>query len=107
MLSISKKEGVSKLWLGNGATIIRIAPYAAIQFTTYEQAKKVCPGKGEKVKLLISFRSGNEFHSKHELTSWYQVIIGDNPTHSKRTPFIHMLCGAIAGTVSTGTFKFL
>jgi len=39
--AIYQREGISKLWVGNGATIIRIAPYAAIQFMTYEKAKQV------------------------------------------------------------------
>lgn len=41
MNSIYQREGITKLWVGNGATIIRIAPYAAIQFMTYEKAKQV------------------------------------------------------------------
>lgn len=28
---------------GNGINCLRIVPYSAVQFTTYEQLKKVCP----------------------------------------------------------------
>lgn len=36
-----KEEGVKGLMRGNGINCVRIIPYSAVQFTTYEQLKKV------------------------------------------------------------------
>ncbi len=38
---ILSREGFVGLWRGNMATVLRIFPYAAIQFLSYEQFKKV------------------------------------------------------------------
>ncbi|XP_078328680.1 mitochondrial coenzyme A transporter SLC25A42-like [Crassostrea virginica] len=41
LMDTVKKEGVSKLWRGNSATMVRIIPYASIQYAAHEQYKRL------------------------------------------------------------------
>lgn len=41
LIDMAKKEGWGGFFKGNGTNVIRIAPYSAIQFLSYEKFKKV------------------------------------------------------------------
>ncbi len=45
--NIVRKEGVLKLWKGNALNCIRIVPYSALQFGTYENCKNRISVSGE------------------------------------------------------------
>ncbi|KAJ7559694.1 hypothetical protein O6H91_04G096900 [Diphasiastrum complanatum] len=40
LLCVSKTEGVGGLYRGNGASVLRVVPYAALHFMTYEQYRR-------------------------------------------------------------------
>lgn len=42
LTAIVKQESIFALYKGNGAQMVRIFPYAATQFTSFEIYKKVC-----------------------------------------------------------------
>jgi len=41
LVSIYQKEGILGFFKGNGTNVIRIAPYSAVQFASYERYKQV------------------------------------------------------------------
>lgn len=50
---VAQSEGTRDLWKGNSATLIRVFPYAAIQWASYEQYKK----------LFLEDKRSNEPHT--------------------------------------------
>ncbi|PLW36950.1 hypothetical protein PCASD_06664 [Puccinia coronata f. sp. avenae] len=58
LVKIGKEEGWQGYFKGNGINVIRIAPYSAIQFTTYEMAKKVLTSLSASEQLSTPLRLG-------------------------------------------------
>ncbi|XP_011050870.1 PREDICTED: mitochondrial coenzyme A transporter SLC25A42 isoform X2 [Acromyrmex echinatior] len=54
-----RTEGLLSLWRGNSATMVRIVPYSAVQFTAHEQWKRILNINGmEREKPWASFLAG-------------------------------------------------
>ncbi|KAG7200990.1 hypothetical protein KM043_003346 [Ampulex compressa] len=55
-----RTEGLLSLWRGNSATMVRIVPYSAVQFTAHEQWKRILRVNGtEAQKPWLSFLAGS------------------------------------------------
>ncbi len=59
--AISRREGFRALFLGNGAQMVRIFPYSAVQFTAFEFYKNRLPAviPLAKESHLVRFMSGS------------------------------------------------
>ncbi|XP_043267259.1 mitochondrial coenzyme A transporter SLC25A42 [Venturia canescens] len=53
------KEGLMSLWRGNSAMMVRIMPYAAIQFTAHEQWKRILKVNGPETDKKKRFLAGS------------------------------------------------
>jgi hypothetical protein len=78
---IIRTEGVTALWRGNGATLLRVFPYAGIQFMVFNRCKS----------HFISTHDHGE--SKSEEEKEYQEKWGLSPVES-------LISGSAAGAVS-------
>ncbi|XP_026667138.1 mitochondrial coenzyme A transporter SLC25A42 isoform X2 [Ceratina calcarata] len=55
-----KTEGLLSLWRGNSATMVRIVPYSAVQFTAHEQWKRILGINGtERNQPGLNFLAGS------------------------------------------------
>lgn len=89
--NIIREEGLTALWKGNSATLIRVFPYSGIQFMVYDR-----------MKLF--------FLKRHEADTSSTMMVDKNSTttnHTKArgnkfglTPFESLCAGMVAGVVS-------
>ena len=82
------EEGFKGLLRGNGINCLRIVPYSAVQFTTYEQLKKV--------NMIAIHRIFNLAH--HDL-QWF-TRGGERPLDT----LTRLTSGALAGITSVCAF---
>ncbi|XP_031843978.1 dephosphocoenzyme A carrier isoform X2 [Nomia melanderi] len=59
LIKTLKTDGLLSLWRGNSATMVRIIPYSAVQFTAHEQWKRILGVNGsEREKPGLNFLAG-------------------------------------------------
>jgi solute carrier family 25 phosphate transporter 23/24/25/41 len=56
---IWREEGFAGYMRGNGINCLRIVPYSAVQFTTYEQLKKVGNSSCKRSSCTLMLNSGS------------------------------------------------
>lgn len=59
LINTLRTDGLLSLWRGNSATMVRIIPYSAVQFTAHEQWKRILGVNGfEREKPGLNFLAG-------------------------------------------------
>lgn len=58
MRNILNEEGLAAFWRGNGVNCIRVAPYAATQFASYEKYKRVMLGDRDSLTIVQRLACG-------------------------------------------------
>lgn len=56
--NIAAEEGLKGFWRGNGVNCIRVAPYAATQFASYEKYKRLMLGDGDSLTIMQRLACG-------------------------------------------------
>lgn len=59
LINSYRTDGLLSLWRGNSATMVRIVPYAAIQFTAHEQWKRLLQVNGSETTPGKRFLAGS------------------------------------------------
>ena len=57
LAELYKTDGFIQLWRGNGATLLRVMPYAGIQFAAHDKIKRFLLRPGERCVLRMSVDS--------------------------------------------------
>ncbi|XP_044276393.1 graves disease carrier protein isoform X4 [Varanus komodoensis] len=113
LCAVPKKEGYLGFYKGNGAMMIRIFPYGAIQFTAFGQYKKEGGMQGFYRGLLPTIvgmapYAGFSFFTFGTLKSvglsQAPTLLGrpclDNPDVLVLKTHVNLLCGGIAGAIA-------
>jgi hypothetical protein len=83
-LNIIRKEGFTALWRGNTATMLRVFPYAGIQFMVFDRCKTYLLGQhAQRDRVVLTRRDTRE-----------------DIKHFGLSPLEGLICGMIAGAIS-------
>ncbi|XP_063095672.1 solute carrier family 25 member 16 isoform X2 [Cavia porcellus] len=112
LCAVPRKEGYLGLYKGNGAMMIRIFPYGAIQFMAFERYKMLITTKlgisGHVHRLMAGSLAGVSFFTFGTLKSvglsYAPTLLGrpssDNPNVLVLKTHINLLCGGVAGAIA-------
>ncbi|GFG33234.1 hypothetical protein Cfor_04549 [Coptotermes formosanus] len=90
-----RNEGLLSLWRGNSATMARIIPYAAIQFTAHEQWKRVLHVDANRDNIVLR-NTGNTAYCHRPSSPRSFALSGLCLT----SPHMRFLAGSLAGITS-------
>jgi len=96
--TIIEQEGLSALWRGNTATMLRVFPYAGIQFMMFDFCKKEILSDRENLHLNDSVH--DNFRNKEILDDVEESLCQGEHQRSALTPLESLFAGSIAGVTS-------
>ncbi|CAG2107577.1 unnamed protein product [Medioppia subpectinata] len=91
LVNTYKKSGLRSLWRGNSATMVRVMPYAAIQYSSHEQFKH----------LLRVETNAQKFVSNYLIISKPSLNTVVSIAYRREHPARSFIAGSLAGVVST------
>lgn len=95
VLNIIKEEGASALWKGNTATMIRVFPYAGIQFMVFNRMKGFFLDRQEQKYLMTG-----DFTSDREMKSIQRRTTSERDRKFGMSTLESLIAGSTAGAVS-------
>ena len=92
-----REEGWRGFMAGNGTNCIRIVPYSAVQFGSYNLYKRV----GYPGTMLYIFEAGWSLRNDRSMTDRAQLFLVSSASSSNiLTPLERLVCGGLAGITS-------
>jgi hypothetical protein len=97
-LNIVKEEGASALWKGNTATMIRVFPYAGIQFMVFNTVKSFFVDRNEEKHFQLGGDDSSNGEKKNATVQRRSTIEKDRKFGM--STFESLIAGSTAGVVS-------
>lgn len=97
-LNIVKEEGASALWKGNTATMIRVFPYAGIQFMVFNTVKSFFVDRNEEKHFQLG--GDDPFNGKKKNATVQRRSTIEKDRKFGMSTFESLIAGSTAGVVS-------